>query len=278
MDLKEFNKLIEKFNSLKKQIEKLLNKAEDEALEEGVDITSSKFQSLLEEIKVKLLKSKGVTLEEYEEMEGKVSDNAEPYIPEGISMIKGEKGKQGESIKGEVGKEGKEGKSGKEGKQGKMGERGEEGRQGTEGREGKRGEDGKSIDKKEVEKIIEKETKKQLNKALNPSIFGTPKVFKKKDINKLIKEYINNNLNIRIPWGGAGRSFQFADGETPTGTVDGANKDFVLANTPDPVTSLAVFVNTTRKTLTTDYTLSGTTITMVSAPRSGAILRVDYRY
>jgi len=53
--------------------------------------------------------------------------------------------------------------------------------------------------------------------------------------------------------------------------VNGANKDFVLANTPDPVTSLAVFVNTTRKTLTTDYTLSGTTITMTSAPRSGAI-------
>ncbi|MHA1400045.1 MAG: hypothetical protein ACTSQE_06835 [Candidatus Heimdallarchaeaceae archaeon] len=284
MTLKEFRK-----------IEKLLEKAENEALNEGVDITSKKFQLLLNEIKTKLLADKGISLREYEEMEEKIEEKPKPYIPEGISMIKGDKGdmptkeevektvkKVVNNIKDEL--KAKDGKDGYTPVKNKDYFDGKDGRTPIAGvdfpmpKDGERGKDGKSIDKKEVEKMVKKETKKQLNDALKPSLFGKPKILSKKDIQKQIKDYMNKNLNIRIPFGGGGRTFQFADAEIPTGTVDGSNKTFTIANTPDPVTSLAVYVNTTRKTLTEDYTLSGATITMTSAPRSGAVIRCDYRY
>lgn len=65
-------------------------------------------------------------------------------------------------------------------------------------------------------------------------------------------------------------------GETPTGAINGANTSFTLANAPDPAGSLRVTLNGTRLTLTTDYTLSGTTLTMLVAPITDSLLRVDY--
>lgn len=59
--------------------------------------------------------------------------------------------------------------------------------------------------------------------------------------------------------------------ETLTGTIDGANKIFTLANTPVAGT-LEVFINGLLLKPTTDYTLSGTTVTLtaaVSAPVTG---------
>lgn len=75
----------------------------------------------------------------------------------------------------------------------------------------------------------------------------------------------------------AGSSGTFVDGETPSGTINGSNDTFTLANTPT-AGSVNVYLNGTRRTLTEDYTISGDTITFVSPPRSGSILRVDYRY
>jgi hypothetical protein len=70
----------------------------------------------------------------------------------------------------------------------------------------------------------------------------------------------------------------FADGETPGGTIDGVNVGFTLAHTP-AAGSLKLFVNGQRMSAGgVDYTLSGTDITLVTAPPSGSILLADYRY
>ena len=69
----------------------------------------------------------------------------------------------------------------------------------------------------------------------------------------------------------------FVWNETPTGTVDGANAEFTLANTPNPLTSLKVFVNgMLLKEAGEDYTLVGDTITFVTAPPTNSILTVGY--
>jgi len=70
----------------------------------------------------------------------------------------------------------------------------------------------------------------------------------------------------------------FVDDETPTGTVNGSNKAFVLANTPKSG-SEKVFVNGQRmKGGGEDYTLSDKTITFETAPPTNSIILVDYRY
>ena len=62
---------LSEFKKIKKRKDRILQKAEDEALDEGVDITSSQFLQLLEELKKKLLYEWGIDLAEYEEMEAK---------------------------------------------------------------------------------------------------------------------------------------------------------------------------------------------------------------
>ncbi len=96
-----------------------------------------------------------------------------------------------------------------------------------------------------------------------------------KGLKDLIKE--------KMPIGGGGGfnygavDMHFVDDETPSGTVNGTNKAFTITNIPSPATSLKVFVNGQKMTLTEDYTFSGTTITFVTAPPTGSILTCDYR-
>jgi hypothetical protein len=59
------------------------------------------------------------------------------------------------------------------------------------------------------------------------------------------------------------------------GTVDGTNKVFTLASTPT-TSSVAIYNNRTRLKLTNDYTVSGNTITFVSAPPLGSLPYADY--
>lgn len=69
---------------------------------------------------------------------------------------------------------------------------------------------------------------------------------------------------------------EFVHDETPSGAVDGANTTFTLANTPTAGTVI-VYEGGVRKLLTTDFTLSGTTITFTYTPPNGSYVRVDYR-
>ena len=68
----------------------------------------------------------------------------------------------------------------------------------------------------------------------------------------------------------------FVEDEIPTGAINGVNKAFTLAGSPNPVTSLGVRVNGQVQVLTTDYTLTGDALTMVVAWPTGTFIRVDY--
>ena len=86
----------------------------------------------------------------------------------------------------------------------------------------------------------------------------------------------------RVMLGGGGFSKihmeqKFIDDETPSGTVNGSNATFTLANVPNPPASVKVFVNGARMRVTDDYTLSSKTITFGTAPPSSSIILVDYR-
>lgn len=64
-------------------------------------------------------------------------------------------------------------------------------------------------------------------------------------------------------------------GETLTGTVDGSNVTFSIANSPLSG-SVKIYLDGQRLALTADYTISSTTITFVEAPVVGSVLLADY--
>ena len=70
----------------------------------------------------------------------------------------------------------------------------------------------------------------------------------------------------------------FVDKETPSGTVNGANTSFVLANTPTSGSD-HIYLNGILQDVGAgnDYTISGATITMLTAPLTGEKIRVSYR-
>lgn len=78
--------------------------------------------------------------------------------------------------------------------------------------------------------------------------------------------------------GGGGSSYAFS--ETPSGTKDGANTTFTLANAPSPAASLLLTLNgQVLAPAGVDFTLSGSTITMINAPISSDVfLAISYLY
>lgn len=71
----------------------------------------------------------------------------------------------------------------------------------------------------------------------------------------------------------------FADLEVPAGTINSANTVFTLAHTPSPAASLQLFRNGVLQAAGgTDYALSGSTITYVTAPLTGDTHVCSYRY
>jgi hypothetical protein len=72
----------------------------------------------------------------------------------------------------------------------------------------------------------------------------------------------------------------FADQETVSGTIDGTNTAFTLVNSPNPVGGLILFRNGLAQMAGQDYTLSGNTISFVTAatPQPGDTLLAWYRY
>lgn len=73
-------------------------------------------------------------------------------------------------------------------------------------------------------------------------------------------------------------SANFVDKEIPSGSINGSNTTFTLANTP-VAGSEHVFLNgiLQESGAGNDYTISGATITMLTAPLTGEKLRVTYR-
>jgi hypothetical protein len=85
-------------------------------------------------------------------------------------------------------------------------------------------------------------------------------------------------IQVQIAGGGGLGSSNFVDKETPSGSVNGANTTFTLANTPT-AGSEHVFLNglLLDAGAGNDYTISGGTITMLTAPLTGEKIRVSYR-
>lgn len=71
-----------------------------------------------------------------------------------------------------------------------------------------------------------------------------------------------------------------ANGETPTGAIDGANVTYTLAAAPSPALSLQLFLNRVLMVQGTDYTLAGNTITYTGAgaPQVGDVHRAWYSF
>lgn len=77
---------------------------------------------------------------------------------------------------------------------------------------------------------------------------------------------------------GGASTINFADSETPSGTVNGTNTIFTLAHTPTPSAGLELFLNGVLQQQSGDYTLATATITFTTAPRTGDVLLAWYRF
>ena len=86
-------------------------------------------------------------------------------------------------------------------------------------------------------------------------------------------------LHYRITQSGASGP-NFADAETPAGTLDGANTSFTLANAPSPASSLHLYRNGLMLKSGLDYSLNGTTVQFVTGavPQAGDSLLAYYRH
>jgi len=79
--------------------------------------------------------------------------------------------------------------------------------------------------------------------------------------------------------GSSGGSGAFVDGEAPSGTLDGTNTTFTLANNPIPASSLALYRNGLLLQQGIDYTVSARSVSFLSStvPQPGDLLRASYR-
>lgn len=100
----------------------------------------------------------------------------------------------------------------------------------------------------------------------------------------LLYSSANNDWEPGTP--GSGPGLNFADEETPSGTIDGVNGTFTLLHTPNPAASALLVKNVSVLTQGIAYTISGNTITYLSGyipqPASGSdpadTHRIWYRY
>lgn len=76
-----------------------------------------------------------------------------------------------------------------------------------------------------------------------------------------------------------GDTTNFSTNEVPSGLINGSNKVFTLANTPTPG-SEEVYLNglLQHAGAGNDYTISGDTITFATAPLTGDVVLVSYRF
>lgn len=86
-------------------------------------------------------------------------------------------------------------------------------------------------------------------------------------------------LDIVNTTGGGGGGNNFSVNEKPSGTINDSNVTFTLAHTPI-VGTVSVYVNRLRLDLPTlvEYSITGTTITLVNPVGSGGSIIVDYQY
>jgi hypothetical protein len=79
--------------------------------------------------------------------------------------------------------------------------------------------------------------------------------------------------------GGGGSAYNFVDGDSPIGTIDGSNASFMLSGVPDPASSMALYRNGVLQKLGFDYTFSSGAIQFLAAstPQPTDVLLASYR-
>jgi hypothetical protein len=88
----------------------------------------------------------------------------------------------------------------------------------------------------------------------------------------------NGSGSITIAATGALTTSNFVYGEVPSGTIDGSNTAFTLANTPTAGTVTLYLGGLRLKSgAGNDYTISGSSITMLTVPQSGDNFLADYQ-
>ncbi len=68
------------------------------------------------------------------------------------------------------------------------------------------------------------------------------------------------------------------DNETPRGTIDGTNALFTLAFTPNPISSLHLYLNGLRQQFNSDFFIGENRVHFVVAPQPGDKILADYRH
>ena len=172
--------------------------------------------------------------------------------------FKGDKGD-----KGEKGDKGDTGATGPQGPQGIQGEQGPQGIQGIQGAQGEKGLNWQGEYSGATAYVVDDAVEYQ----------GSSYI--------CILDSTGNLPTNATYWellaakGGEANENSIITGETPTGDINGSNVTFTLANAP-VAGSLEVFVNGLRQLLTTHFTLSGSTLTFITAPQTGDNIRVNY--
>ena len=69
---------------------------------------------------------------------------------------------------------------------------------------------------------------------------------------------------------------KFWTDETPSGTINGSNTAFTLSQTPLENETVNLYRDGLKLTEGSDYSLSGSSITMTTAPSVGQTLRANY--
>ncbi|MGA2275915.1 MAG: hypothetical protein ABSH00_20400 [Bryobacteraceae bacterium] len=80
--------------------------------------------------------------------------------------------------------------------------------------------------------------------------------------------------------GGSGSAYNFVDGDSPDGTIDGSNTVFTLNGVPNPTSSIALYRNGVLQKAGFDYTLSGSgaiQFASASTPQPTDVLLASYR-
>jgi hypothetical protein len=91
--------------------------------------------------------------------------------------------------------------------------------------------------------------------------------------------YVNGASGPCGSGGGGGSAYNFVDGDSPIGTINGSNASFMLSGIPSPASSLALYRNGVLQKIGLDYTFSGGAIQFlaVSTPQPTDVLLASYR-
>lgn len=157
-----------------------------------------------------------------------------------------------DGIDGKDGKDGKDGRDGKDGATGKMGPPGRDGKDGAVGKTGPAGAPGKDGVSPKIEEVAKMAV--ELINSNPDQEFVTVK--------KLVEFLKRGGFR-----GGAGSGTgvnQPVYSDTVTGTIDGVNQTFTVATTIN--TAFALYLANSVYQPNVDFTYSGTTITMTTAP------------